>query len=69
MSDIIKDTKMTQPECNKAVKKLRLMNYLEKEKNTHDERTVSVSLNKEKSKEIKQTLSQIETLIQRDINL
>lgn len=43
MSDIIKDTKMTQPECNKAVKKLRLMNYLEKERNTHDERTVSVS--------------------------
>ena len=69
MSDIIKDTKMTQPECNEAVKKLRLMNYLEKERNTHDERTVSVSLNKEKSKEIKQTLSQIETLIQRDINL
>ena len=69
MKDIIKYTQFLQPECNKAVKHLQSIGYVIKERNKHDERTVSVSLNEEKSKEIKQTLSQTEILIQRNINL
>lgn len=69
MSDIIKDIKITQPECNKAVKYLQSIGYVIKERNKHDERTVSVSLNKEKSKEIENTLHGVEKLIKRSIKL
>lgn len=69
MKNIIKYTQFLQPKCNKAIKHLQSIGYVIKERNKHDERIVSVSLNEEKSKEIENTLNEVEKLITKNIKL
>lgn len=63
MQYLVKTLGIIQPEVNKSVQLLRSHNFISKERNKNDERTVTVHINRNEEKKIKQLLKDATTII------
>lgn len=64
MQHLVKTLGIIQPEVNKSVQLLRSHNFISKTRNKNDERTVTVNINRNEQKRIKQILKEATAIIE-----